>query len=74
MSSGSRGRGPSSRGVSSSPGRLDPGVAYRVAIAAPPLSSDRFAADETLLTDVLREVIALGDGPAARRWPADRRP
>jgi phosphoenolpyruvate carboxylase len=65
MSSGSRGRGPSSRGVSSSPGRLDPGVAYRVAIAAPPLSSDRFAADETLLTDVLREVIALGDGPAA---------
>jgi phosphoenolpyruvate carboxylase len=66
MSSGSRGQGPSDPGVcSGSRAAWTRGVAYRVAIAAPPLSSDRFAADETLLTGVLREVIALGDGPEA---------
>jgi phosphoenolpyruvate carboxylase len=34
-------------------------------IAEPPPSSERFAADEALLTDVLHEVIALSDGPQA---------
>ena len=34
-------------------------------IEAPPSSSSAFAADEALLTDVLREVIALSDGDAA---------
>ncbi len=36
------------------------------AIVSPPTPrADRFAADEALLTDVLREVISLGDGAAA---------